>query len=407
MQSLLRSTLRICRRPSVGSVACGAPRWCPPGLARRDPPPMPAASAQPDKLLDRVSEFAFEPWNIQHSIRIRSSKEDFKLDRTTKGTDEAEMDEETKHVHDNNFTVTNVIWPASILENSSHRDGAIYKENWEACYLIDIADRTETEMDLKKLTDPISCYPDWENCIAHWPSAMMQIFSLSLARTPINNGSIQLYGYMAVRDDLDGLLNYVFNRSRDDPVIVQQGSLLEMTGPKRGILMLSEVIFEFDMRIKTGEKEENDAQLIDGLLHYDDRMTHKPLTVRINGNCGAVDKAFKLVEKGVEAVIEVAISKVQSAFDLSLSSFVSVMEVRKEIQLFHGAAGELGIKRSVVAVPMYTMMDLKFKAGQKGSDSDIVRYCCFSAEVHGCASRQIKLELACVSVKVTWSPPLF
>jgi hypothetical protein len=50
----------------------------------------------------------------------------------------------------------------------------------------------------------------------------MQIFFLRLARTPIGSGSAQLYGYIAARDDLDGLLNYVFNRSRDDPIIVQQ-----------------------------------------------------------------------------------------------------------------------------------------------------------------------------------------
>jgi hypothetical protein len=40
-----------------------------------------------------------------------------------------------------------------------------------------------------------------------------------------------------------------------------------MTGPKRGILMLSDVLFEFDMRIKTGVNEEEDIQLIDGLIH--------------------------------------------------------------------------------------------------------------------------------------------
>lgn len=35
-------------------------------------------------------------------------------------------------------------------------------------------------------------------------------------------GSVELYGYMAARDCLDPLLNYIFNVSRDDPIIVEQ-----------------------------------------------------------------------------------------------------------------------------------------------------------------------------------------
>lgn len=70
------------------------------------------------------------------------------------------------------------------------------------------------------------CYPDQDNCNRHVSSQMIQIFSLSLAKTPINSGSIQLYGYMAARDDMDGKLNYVFNRGRDDPIIVQEVHIL-------------------------------------------------------------------------------------------------------------------------------------------------------------------------------------
>jgi hypothetical protein len=51
---------------------------------------------------------------------------------------------------------------------------------------------------------------------------MMQIFSLKLTKSPINSASLQLYGYIAARDEFDLKLNYVFRRSRDDPIIVQQ-----------------------------------------------------------------------------------------------------------------------------------------------------------------------------------------
>uniref|UniRef100_A0A0E0K7M0 DUF6598 domain-containing protein n=1 Tax=Oryza punctata TaxID=4537 RepID=A0A0E0K7M0_ORYPU len=55
-------------------------------------------------------------------------------------------------------------------------------------------------------------------------------------------------------------------RDKDDPITVQHGSLIEMTGPKRGIALIPECLFEFHMRIKTGEKEEDDLQLIDGMI---------------------------------------------------------------------------------------------------------------------------------------------
>jgi hypothetical protein len=60
--------------------------------------------------------------------------------------------------------------------------------------------------------------------------------------------------------------------------------------------MLSDVLFEFDMRIKTGVNEEEDIQLIDGLIHYEDHILYDtPSTIRISGNCGTVDMSLLLL----------------------------------------------------------------------------------------------------------------
>jgi hypothetical protein len=76
------------------------------------------------------------------------------------------------------------------------------------------------------LTEPnTDCYPNKEECIWHSSSCMMQFFSLKLAQIPINNNSVELYGYIATRDIRDSLLNYIVNRSRADPIIVQQVQL--------------------------------------------------------------------------------------------------------------------------------------------------------------------------------------
>ena len=49
---------------------------------------------------------------------------------------------------------------------------------------------------------------------------MLQILSLELSQ--VDGGLVELYGYIAVRDQLDPLLNYVVNFSRDEPIIAKQ-----------------------------------------------------------------------------------------------------------------------------------------------------------------------------------------
>uniref|UniRef100_A0A0E0MD37 DUF6598 domain-containing protein n=1 Tax=Oryza punctata TaxID=4537 RepID=A0A0E0MD37_ORYPU len=214
-----------------------------------------------------------------------------------------------------------------------------------------------------------------------------------------------LYGYIVARDDVDFMLNYVFNRSRDDPIIVQHGSLIEVTGPKRGIQMNCSVLLEFDMRIKNGKKGEDDLQLIDGTNELQEMFfLCKQSILRINGDCGAVDMSLGIVYNGVEATAGVAISELVSVFDLSLSCDLSMLEERRgEIPLFHGTISEsCGLKRFVMAMSLNTMMHLNFKVDKNGSNV-VEHFCSFEAKQQECASHQIKFELANISVKVTWS----
>ena len=54
-----------------------------------------------------------------------------------------------------------------------------------------------------------------------------------------------------------------------------------MTGPTRGIVIFADVLMEFDMRIKTGEKEEDDLQLIDGVAYFNNREYVTNYTLRL------------------------------------------------------------------------------------------------------------------------------
>ncbi|GJN39127.1 hypothetical protein PR202_gb28226 [Eleusine coracana subsp. coracana] len=140
-----------------------------------------------------------------------------------------------------------------------------------------------------------------------------------------------------------------------------------MIGPKRGISMRTCVLLEFDMRIKKGEQEDDDLQLIDGASEFSELIAPCSLVRgRIKGECGAIDITYALIYDAVEATIEIDISKVQNGFSFSLSSFVFTYGLHEEIQLFHGIIREsCGLRRLVVAVKMDTWMHLKFKIGKR------------------------------------------
>uniref|UniRef100_A0A452Y1J9 DUF6598 domain-containing protein n=1 Tax=Aegilops tauschii subsp. strangulata TaxID=200361 RepID=A0A452Y1J9_AEGTS len=72
------------------------------------------------------------------------------------------------------------------------------------------------------LADPPGCFYLNGFCLRHAPSHMFQVFSLKLAEITGDDGLVQLYGYIAVRDHLDPLRNYVVNFTRDAPITVEK-----------------------------------------------------------------------------------------------------------------------------------------------------------------------------------------
>ncbi|XBI12361.1 hypothetical protein VPH35_139243 [Triticum aestivum] len=288
--------------------------------------------------------------------------------------------------------------PMEILPESRHRDRSLFRgaQCWKVEY--HVADRNET-----RLADPTDCVIRNGKCTRHEPNRVLQFFSVKLAELTVGVGSVELYGYIVVRDGLDPLLNYVVNISRDDPIIVEQGSLVNMVGPKRGIDMYSTILLEYDMRIKAGKVEDDDHQLIDGVSALSDLQGtwNRAFRKRIHGDCGTVDLVLARIHDAVLANVEVVISEVQNSFNLRLRCFIG--GYKKEIRLFDGAIGESrGLKRSVVAVVDGSTMDLKFEVASEPSCSAEHR-CSFTADTHGLATREIKTEFGLISVKVAWS----
>uniref|UniRef100_A0A0D9XYY4 DUF6598 domain-containing protein n=1 Tax=Leersia perrieri TaxID=77586 RepID=A0A0D9XYY4_9ORYZ len=180
-----------------------------------------------------------------------------------------------------------------------------------------------------------------------------------------------------------------------------KGSLIEMSGPKRGIEILSDVLIEFDMRIKKGVEQEDDLQLIDGVCAFGCIGTTTGVTFKqhIYGDCGAVEIKVAHLPNAVEATVEVAILEVQSHFNLSIGYYVAWLP--DEMQLFHGDIVEsCGLRKFVLAAVMDNLVQLKFKISQRGSYAE--RCCSFEANRHGYSCQQINTEFASFMVKVTW-----
>ncbi|EAY95479.1 hypothetical protein OsI_17323 [Oryza sativa Indica Group] len=218
-----------------------------------------------------------------------------------------------------------------------------------------IADCNETRLEAMMHSNPTNCIIRDGICMTHSPGSMLQLLSLKLAKLPVDGGLVELYGYIAVRVYLDPLLNYIVNFSRDDPIVVEQA--LQAYG-----------------------------------------MTH--IHFASLGDYGAVDITLSRLRWAAEATVEVVISEVQTSFDLLLGCITSGLD--KEIRLFDGTITEpRGLKRSVVAVRMRSLIELNFKVGALSSSLD---HCCsFKPKYHGHDTRELKTAFALISVKVTWS----
>ncbi|XP_052162334.1 uncharacterized protein LOC127779565 [Oryza glaberrima] len=307
------------------------------------------------------------------------------------------LSDDKEVIDDEEFIVNDV------LPESRHHDGSIYRDMdmwWKRDY--HIADRNETRLEAMRYSNTTHCIIHVGTCCTHSPCSMLQILSLELVKLRVDGGLVELYGYIAVRDDLDPLLNYIVNVSRDDPIIVEQGSLINMAGPKRGIDMMDYALIEYDMRIKTGEQEKDDIQLIDGAsLIGPAGLWDEPYAIHLPGDYGVVEITLSRLCWAVEATVEVVILEVKSSFDLLLGCLTSGLD--KEIRLFDDTITEpCGLKRSVVAVSMNSLIELNFKVGTLSSSFD-QRCCSFKPKIHGHDTQEINTAFALILVKVTWS----
>jgi hypothetical protein len=88
-----------------------------------------------------------------------------------------------------------------------------------SCYIFAYIIFDKARLEAMMLSEPNKdCIMEDGTCIWHSKLPMLEIFLVKLAKTPVVNGFVELYGYIAARYLLDPLLKYIINIGRDDPV---------------------------------------------------------------------------------------------------------------------------------------------------------------------------------------------
>ncbi|EEE52611.1 hypothetical protein OsJ_34941 [Oryza sativa Japonica Group] len=229
------------------------------------------------------------------------------------------------------------------------------------------------------LSDPTTdCRPNWSGCIVHSGSSMLQIFSLklvSITAPAIGDDPIQVYGFMAVRDHMDCLRNYVFNRGRDKPFVVSLSDpFILLSGPKRGIGMETPALLEYDIRIKRGDGEDDDLQLIDRAATISETELPLPYaqayTRWIAGDYGAMNISLALLHNAIEATMHIQITEVRGSGGFDMSMACRVGQIPNEIKLFESVAiaklCQLN-KRFVLAIVKRGILVLDLKVKRSGA----------------------------------------
>ncbi|CAM0958528.1 unnamed protein product [Alopecurus aequalis] len=268
-----------------------------------------------------------------------------------------------------------------------------------------MSDVSQTVLPPKRYT---RCEPVTSVRCFHKPWAMLQLFSIKLkAYLQDIATSVEVYGFVAIRDGEDHRRNYLFNRSRGDPVTINMTKdYLPLLSPVRGMSMAYECLIEVDIRIK-GDKEDvtlvdGCSDLIEGRCLYDTEVEGT-----MDDTNGAAIFDVVIFRRAFEATIELSFTDVPAggmemkmcgytAFSKNLYYF---MDKQCECDRFVASAGKYP-QYFVAAVPFEDTLFLDFMEGKLSVP--------FKAAVHGSQEREYRFHNgAMVLVTVSWSMPYY
>lgn len=204
---------------------------------------------------------------------------------------------------------------------------------WYKCY--QMSNTSPTSLRSKRFTQP--CAYEYD------ATPLLQFFSLSFAGKFLCSKSMSVYGFLAIRDDIDYLRNYVFCRSREDAYVIRPDSPdLPLISPVRGMSSLAPVIVEYSIKVKNNDMDDNgagDSEIIDGCFRYvpGNPYCNQKVKPRIYGPFGPMDMRFMYISTAVEATIDVKVKWAAKGYNLkAVSAFTSRQHHR--VLLYDGAS---------------------------------------------------------------------
>uniref|UniRef100_A0ACD5TZ58 Uncharacterized protein n=1 Tax=Avena sativa TaxID=4498 RepID=A0ACD5TZ58_AVESA len=299
-------------------------------------------------------------------------------------------------------------WPSSCLLPESSRDcrhvGGL---QWHHTYQMDkLSETCLPPMRYTECRDEASVRQ--ERCF-HKSSPMLQIFSARVQTFLLADNSIpiEVYGYIAVRDSEDYRRNYLFNRSRDNPLTLNSASdYLRLLSPKRDLSMQFDCLVEVDIRTKALPGETNDKTLVDGCFDLiEGRATFDVLSrIPVEGEHGALVFNLILFRRSVEATICMDFLEVPGdGFDIKMCGFTAIWknlyafidDEQCECDGFVSSVGRFA-RYFVAAVKLDDTLFIDFMEGNMPVS--------FEAAIHGSEEKVYYFRNgAVVSLEVSWS----
>ncbi|CAO2205655.1 unnamed protein product [Urochloa humidicola] len=269
---------------------------------------------------------------------------------------------------------------------------------------------SETDLPAKRYTqcnDPSA----GEQCF-HAATPILQIFNVKVQTCLVDvTGPVEVYGIVAVRDGEDYCRNYLFNRSRDNPLDISlTGGYLRLLSLRRGMSMRFNCLLEVDIRVKAmGDDDTEDKTLADGCTQFiEDQVCFKTFSrCSMSSQYGSVTFDYHVFRDGVEATIELDFLEVpEGGFSMQMCGYTTIM---KNYYAFIDKNCECdSLVRSTGRFPRYFVaimqMDDYFLVDFAEGKSPLI----FKPTIHGNEEKEFSFyNGALVSVKVSWSTTFY
>lgn len=216
----------------------------------------------------------------------------------------------------------------------------------------------------------------------------LQIYSFKLVGlTEQLKWPLRVYGVVAARDTVDRNRNLLFSRSRiKGQLLSGHDSYLRLTGPSRAILVGDYVDFEVELKVRDGDDERNDTQLMCVSKRYEEADGDGEQPLLFDSPFCSAELRFESVPTTVQATI-LSVRVVGGEFPFSSGGQVAcIVAARERVVLFDSTEkitreaevvldGYLPLSRNAISVEFEKGVTVEVTAYvDSGSISDRVHF---------------------------------